>query len=127
MTRTRHWSGARQKSELHDIVGSHSAVAQSANGQLAVALGETTARGVRWSFPSEFMVRVLRTSQQFLQKAMDVGRRPHVFARHQRNALQMIVDDNGDMIAGRRVLAGDHEVADQPRLALDAAPGLVEE
>src|SRR5258708_38961448 len=94
MTKTRHWSGAPQKSKLHDIVGSHSAIAQSANGQLAVALGETTARGVRRS-----LVRVLRTSQQFLQQAVDVGRRQHVFARHQRNALQMIVDDSGEVIA----------------------------
>ena len=59
---------------------------------------------------------------------MDVRRGQHVdAARHQGDALQMIVDRDREMIAGRRILARDHEVAHQQRLALDAAQRLVDE
>ncbi len=73
---------------------------------------------------------ILRRSvaQQILQQCVDMGRRQQVdAARHQGDALQVIVDRDREMVAGRRVLAGDHEVAHQPRLAFDPSQRLVEE
>ena len=55
------------------------------------------------------------------------GRQHVLAARHQGDALQVIVDRDREMIAGRRILARDHEVAQQQRLALDAAQRLVDE
>ena len=39
----------------------------------------------------------------------------------------MVVDRDREVIAGRRVLAGQHDVAEQQRLALDAPVDLVDE
>ena len=49
-------------------------------------------------------------AQQALQQDVDVRGRKNVLApRHQGHALQMIVDRDREVIAGRRVLAGNDE------------------
>ena len=98
--------------------------AHGANGHIAVALGETPARRVG----QKPVVGILRRSvaQQLLQQDLHVGGGQHVLAaRHQGHALEVIVDGDREVIAGRRVLPRDHEVAHQQRLALDTAARLV--
>ena len=55
-------------------------------------------------------------AEQRLQQAVDVGRGEEVRAAgHQRDALGGIVDRHRQMIAGRHVLAGEHDVAEDFR------------
>src|SRR5262245_32755223 len=67
-------------------------------------------------------------AQQTLQQDMDMRRRQHVLAAcHHGHTLQMVVDRDRQMVAGRRVLAGHHEVPQQERLALDSPMAFVDE
>jgi len=51
--------------------------------------------------------------QQSLQKAVDVGGREQVLATaHQGHSLQMVVKGDRQVIACRRILAGQHHVAE---------------
>ena len=62
-----------------------------------------------------------RQAEQGLEQAVDMGRGEQVAAAHDMgHALRRIVDGDGEMIAGRRVLAGEDHVAEG--LGLRPAP-----
>ena len=53
-----------------------------------------------------------RQAEQRLEQAVDVGGGEEVAAAHDvGDALRGVVDGDGEMVAGRRVLAGEHDVA----------------
>ncbi len=69
-----------------------------------------------------------RQAEQRLQQAVDVGRGEQIgAARHQRDALQRVIDGDREVIARRHLLAGQHDVAQRRRIGLDPpailAPG----
>ena len=84
-----------------------------------MALGEALARGIG----EQRVVTIDRRRQieQGLQQTMDVGRGEQVAAADDvGHALRGIVDDDGEMVAGRRVLAGEDDVAEDGGLGLHA-------
>ena len=94
--------------------------AQDGEGRRAVALGEALAVGV--GEQAMMMVERRRQAEQRLEQAVDVGRGEQVAAAHHvGDALRGVVDGDGEMIAGRRVLAGEHDVAEQLGLGRDLA------
>ena len=53
-----------------------------------------------------------RNAEQRLQVRMNIGRRFKVHAAYNmRNALDRIIDDNGQMIARRRIFPNNHNIA----------------
>ena len=92
--------------------------AQIGEGRRAVALGEPLAVAV----DQQIVVVIVRRRQveQRLEQPVDVGGGEEVAAAHDvGDALGGVVDRDGEMIAGRRVLAGEDDVAEQPGLGLD--------
>ena len=72
------------------------------------------------------MIERRRQVEQRLEQAVDVGRGIEIAAAHHvGDALGGIVDGDGEMIAGRRVLAGEHDVAIGVRLGLDLGVAVV--
>ena len=58
--------------------------------------------------------------EQGLQQALGRGRRAQILAAHdQGDARRRIVDDAGEMIGGRRVLAGEDGIAEIAMLAFE--------
>ena len=60
------------------------------------------------------MVGRLRHSQQHVEQPMDTGRPKQILASHHvGDALQSVVENGGEVIAGRRFLAGKYDVTPQ--------------
>ena len=73
------------------------------------------------------MISGRRQVEQRLEQAVDVGRGEQVAAAHDvGHALGGIVDGDGEMIAGRRVLAGEDDVAERApaRPATSVSPSI---
>ena len=62
-----------------------------------------------------------RQLQQRLQKPMDMRRGEQIdAARHQRHPLQRVIDRDREMIAGRHLLARQHDIAKRGGIRRDA-------
>ena len=83
--------------------------AQALQRQRPVALGETAAAGVRQQ--RVVLVGGHRQAQQPLQAVLyRHGEGQVLAARHQRDALERVVHDRGEMVAGADILAGDDRI-----------------
>ena len=102
------------------LLGRAARFAQGAQGEGAVALGVApSAASVRTAVMA---IKRRRQVEQRLQQAMDMGRGEEIgAARHQRHALQRIVDRHREMIARRRILPRQHHIAQRQRIGRDGA------
>ena len=90
----------------------------------AVALGEALA--IRTHEQRMMVVSRGRQVQQRLEQAMDMRPLEQVdTANDVGNALRRIIDSDGEMIGGRRLLAGEDDVAGLCRVGLDPAGAFV--
>ena len=61
-------------------------------------------------------------AEQGLEQTMDMRRFKEIAAaRHMRDALDRIVDDDGEMVARADILAGEDDIAPAARVGLDLA------
>lgn len=98
-----------------DVGGAHSGFAESAEREGVVAFGKAFALIV----VDELMVMEFRLGEieERLQETVHVGRRQEVFAPGDvRDVLGRIVADDGEMVGGANVLAGENDVAEEERV-----------
>ena len=98
-----------------DVGRAHSGFAESAEREGVVAFGKAFALIV----VDELMVMEFRLGEieEGLQETVRVGRRQEVFAPGDvRDVLGRIVADDGEMVGGANVLAGENDVAEEERI-----------
>ena len=114
----------REPDHPPDVVGRAPAIAQVAQGDRPVALGQALAAAVG----DQVVVVVARRAQaeQRLQQSMHVrGMEQVLAARDQRHPLQMVVDRDRQMVARGHVLARQHHVAEALGIGRDDAGAAV--
>ena len=105
---------------LRTVTGAHAGLPQRAQCRRPVPLGEAPPRGIR----QQPVVRVnrRRPAHQCLQQPMQMrGMFQVLTAGHQSDAFPRVVMGDAKMVAGGRVLARQHHVAEPGRISEDGA------